>query len=98
MVAMVWWVWGISECGGEKEREIRVGRFFYYLTRLYLHFNNNNYVSVTRRVIRVRVFFITVASLPIALAKCLHVGCVKMRNRSRLPSSGVEVVKISGLS
>ena len=46
MVAMVWWVWGISECGGEKEREIRVGRFFYYLTRLYLHFNNNNYVSV----------------------------------------------------
>ena len=25
MVAMVWWVWGISECGGGKEREFRVG-------------------------------------------------------------------------
>ena len=47
-----------------------------------LHFHiRDNFAPVTPRVIWVCVFFITVASSPIASVKWLCVGCTKMRKR-----------------
>ena len=52
-----------------------------------LHFKIRKISHLAHHVFCFRVFFITVASSPIASAKCLRVGCAKTRKRSRLPSS-----------
>ena len=52
----------------------RVARYFIIYTFYTLTYSTWNLASVTHCVIHFRIFLITVVSLPITSAKCLHVG------------------------
>ena len=79
---------GLDECSGGGgdggEWLSRVGRLKIICRGCTLS-RTRNFAPVTPRSF---AFVITVASLPIASAKCLRVGCAKTRNCLRLPSSG----------
>ena len=58
--------------------------FFFFFAEAFTHLNTRKLASVRRRAFCVRVVFIKVASLPMALAKCLRVGRAKTQKRENV--------------